>query len=1540
MTLLRRPTTALVAAALLAAGLTATTGTSVPAAAVADTVTWTDTFDGSALDGRWSVVNPDPAHLSVSGGSLHISGQPGDTWQTNNTAKNVVVLDVPAGDFTATAEVSAAVAKVYQGAGIIAWQDMDNYVRSGLTFVGGLSASGTAVETDLETGGSFSAVAFADRPGSSAERLRLQRVGDTLTSSYWDGTAWVTAATTPVAFDTTQVGLYALAAQDGTALPAAFEAFTIEHAAGADVAPTGPFVLQAAGEAPYVVVDGDAVRLTAEQPPATLRLRATTVAGGDGAVALATDQGPLALRDGALVIGAVGEQPAPMRLTDVGGGRVVLRAADGAPYVVAGEGGALVGGAEADAVRFTLSEVGEGTSTLTIDGDGTGAQINDDMFGIFYEDINYAADGGLYAELVRNRSFEFNSSDNTGFTGMTAWQVLDRSGSGTTAVVADDAQRLNAMNRFHLRLTAAAPGDGVRNTGYNNGFALKAGATYEGYVWARSSTAQELTVRLENAAGDATVASAPVALDGTDTWRKHPFTLTATSTTDAARLVVLAGAASVVRLDMVSLMPTDRWVGPVNGTSVLRKDLMDKVAAMDPGFLRFPGGCVTNVGTFRTYEESGFTDRRRTYQWKETIGPVEERPANWNFWGYNQSYGIGYLEYFEMAEDLGAEPLPVVSVGANGCGGAGIPEMHDPELIDRWVDDTVDLIEFANGGTDTEWGARRAALGHPEPFGLDMIGLGNEENTTTFEQNFPAFRDAIAARYPDIEIISNSGPDSSGARFDTLWDFNREQDVDLVDEHYYRDPQWFLENHHRYDSYDREGPKVFLGEYASRGNTLYNALSEASYITALQRNADVVRLASYAPLLANESHVQWNPDAIWFDNDESWETPNWEVQKMFGTNVGDEVVPSTWDGSAQPVRPITGGVFLSTWSTAATYDNVTVTSNETGETLFSDAFADGSQWAPQSGSWAATGGAYAQSSTSVNDARSIPVDAYDQDWSNYTLELDATKTAGSEGFLVGFGATGANDFYWWNLGGWNNTRSVLQRATGGTAGEVKALENRGVTTGQTYRVKVVVEGTHIELWLDGELQMEYDQPAPPADVHQVVTRDERTGDLVAKVVNTSTSPARTRVDVTGAGVEGTATVTTLTGAPGATNTKADPDRLTPRTREITGIGESFVYEFPASSVTFIRMRTTDAVAPTVDRLAVEGEGVGGWYAEPATVLVGASDDRRVARLEVSVDDGAWTTIDGDQGRVQVSGDGLHTVAVRAVDAAGNVGAVRPLTVGIDATAPVTRATWDPAARTVTLDAADAGAGVDRVEVRVGDGAWSTYAAPLQVGASATTVGFRAVDRLGNVEQPGTLPVPAAGAQQAATATAVVAADDPVRLGRSARFEVGVSSSTGTPSGAVTLVGRAGTLARATLAGGRAVLVVDTTALGAGRHTLTVRYAGDAAHAASEDTVTVEVSRAASRTSVAVEPRATPRRAVVTVRVRSAVDADGTVRVSVRGPGRAKAVTRTVRLREGRGRLVLRGLARGTHRITATYAGSGDVAPSRDRAVLRVSEVGR
>ncbi|WP_157237083.1 alpha-L-arabinofuranosidase C-terminal domain-containing protein [Promicromonospora sukumoe] len=813
--------------------------------------------------------------------------------------------------------------------------------------------------------------------------------------------------------------------------------------------------------------------------------------------------------------------------------------------------------------------------TLDVDAAAAGTEMSDDLYGVFYEDINYAADGGLYAELVRNRSFEFAATDNASFTGMTGWDVVQRGSAGTAVVESERGEWLNDSNRAYLTVEADGPGVGVRNASYNEGFAIERRKKYDFSVFARAERGQRLTVSLESPDGGTTYASTTVTVNGSDRWKKHTATLTANRTVNDARLVVTGGARGTLRLDMVSLFPRDTWVGPVNGRSPLRADLAQKVAELEPSFLRFPGGCVTNVGTFDTYLESDGADRRRTYQWKETIGPVEARPTNWNFWGYNQTYGLGYLEYFEFAEDLGATPLPVLSVGANGCG-SNIPEMTDDVRIDRWVQDTVDLIEFANGSVRTKWGKVRAALGHPKPFGVRYIGLGNEENTDTFQANFPRFRDAVEAAHPEVTVISNSGPDDAGARFDELWEFNREQGVAMVDEHYYNDPSWFLSNTERYDSYDREGPHVFLGEYASRGNAWSNALSEAAYMTGIERNADLVELASYAPMFANEDYVQWSPDMMWFDNDESWGSTSYWTQKMFMTNTGDRVVPSVHDGPEETPADISGGVFLSTWNTRAAYDDVVVTDNASGDVLFSDSFDDASGWDPQSGTWAVADGEYVQSAGNVTDARSIITDAYAKDWDNYTLELDARKLGGSEAFLIGFAAGGRDDFYWWNLGGWNNTRQALQRADNSSANEVAAVEGHSMETGRDYHVKVVVSGRTIKLYLDGELQMTYTEPTTES-LYQVVTRDERTGDLVLKVVNPYESVARTAVSLAGAKVDPRASVTEMTGAPSARNTKTQPERVVPvesRTRldvSRSGGGSAFTYDFPAHSITFLRL---------------------------------------------------------------------------------------------------------------------------------------------------------------------------------------------------------------------------------------------------------------------------------------------------------------------------------------------------------------------------------
>ncbi|MCA5892518.1 Ig-like domain-containing protein [Isoptericola sp. NEAU-Y5] len=1142
---------------------TATVTVADPGAAPRPDGAWVDQFDGDTLDARWGIEREEASAWSLGDGALTLQSQPGDTYQGDANYENIFMVDVPAGDFVAQTSLAATPVADFQGAGIIAWQDPDNYVRAGLTHATVFADGPVGIETGTETGAVYSST-FAPREGSTGETLRLERVGDELTVWVWDEVDWTQVASTSLAPDTTQVGLYALAAGSAPSHEVVFDYFALVAPEGADVVPDGEFTLQGA-DGRHLVDDGG-FALVDERPLETTGVVATEV---DGGVTLATPGGaPVVRSTDRLTVGGAGDGPAVVRLRDVGGGKIAVLVGD--DVLVEGADGALLVDADAelaDAARLVVVPVSVTEHELTIDADAERTEMSDDLYGAFYEDINYAADGGLYAELVRNRSFEFNASDNASFTGLTAWS---RVGGGDIAVESERDEWLNDSNRYYLTVDSDGT-TGVANSSYNEGVAVTDGESYDVSLWARTPVAQDLTVRVVSADGETTYATGTLAADGSDEWAELTTTLTVDGTANDARFEVVSGASGILRLDMVSLFPQDTWVGPVNGKSVLRKDLAEMVDELNPQFLRFPGGCVTNVGTFDTYLGSDGEDRRRTYQWKETVGPVEERPTNWNFWGYNQSYGIGYLEYMEWAEDLGATPLPVVSVGANGCGST-IGEMHSGDAnFDRWVADTVDLIEFAKGDADTEWGAVRAELGHPEPFDLRYIGLGNEENTDTFQENFPAFRDAVAQAWPDVTIISNSGPDDTGARFDELWEFNREQGVDMVDEHYYNDPAWFLQNDERYDSYDRSGPHVFLGEYASRGNTWGNALAEAAYMTGLERNSDLVELASYAPMFANEDYVQWSPDMMWFDNDESWGSVNYWNQHLFMNNVGDQVVPSNHTGPpADGEGPLDGGVFLSTWATQAAYDDVTVTDNTSGEVLFSDTFSDASQWSPVGGSWEVTDGEYVQSGTTT-DARTVPTGGYDVDWSDYTLELDARKLSGNEGFLVGFAAGGPNDYYWWNLGGWNNTRSVLQRASGGSANEVAAIEGRSLATGQDYHVKVVVSGRTVELYLDGELQLTYTEPAAKS-LYQVVTHDDATGELIVKVVNPGGSTARTAVDVAGGfAVAEQVAVTELVADPSATNSKGDPDAVVPVERTWAGGANEFTYEFPAYSVTFLRL---------------------------------------------------------------------------------------------------------------------------------------------------------------------------------------------------------------------------------------------------------------------------------------------------------------------------------------------------------------------------------
>jgi alpha-L-arabinofuranosidase len=516
--------------------------------------------------------------------------------------------------------------------------------------------------------------------------------------------------------------------------------------------------------------------------------------------------------------------------------------------------------------------------------------ISPNLFGIFFEDINYAADGGLYAELVQNRSFEYSASDHRDWNPLTAWQFTKEGFSYGTMSVETSAP-IHPNNPHYIVLNieeVGREGVGLNNTGFD-GMAIKAGEQYDCSLFAKqlSSNAIPVTVQLKgkkgNLSNEATINS-----DSKD-WKKYTATLTATASDDSAMLVIVAKATGKIALDMISLFPQKTFKNRPNG---LRADLAQTIADLQPKFMRFPGGCLVHG--------DGLDNM---YRWKNTIGPVEQRVEQRNIWNYHQSVGLGYFEYFQFCEDIGAKPLPVVAAAVScqnsggtwrigGTGQKGLPL----EEMNAYIQDILDLIEWANGAPSTTWGAKRAAAGHPEPFHLQYIGIGNEDKITpVFKERFRMIYDVVHAKHPEITIIGTVGPFHSGEDYDLGWNFANEVKVQMVDEHYYEKPEWFMNNLKRYDNYARNASKVYVGEYAAhdvkRRNTLRAALSEALYMTSLERNGDVVTFASYAPLLGRKGHTQWNPNLIYFTGTQVCPTINYYAQKLFANNEGDLYYP-------------------------------------------------------------------------------------------------------------------------------------------------------------------------------------------------------------------------------------------------------------------------------------------------------------------------------------------------------------------------------------------------------------------------------------------------------------------------------------------------------------------------------------------------------------------------------------------------------------------------------------------------------------------------
>ncbi|MFT3753367.1 MAG: alpha-L-arabinofuranosidase C-terminal domain-containing protein [Paludibacter sp.] len=508
--------------------------------------------------------------------------------------------------------------------------------------------------------------------------------------------------------------------------------------------------------------------------------------------------------------------------------------------------------------------------------------ISPDLVGVFFEDINYAADGGLYAEQVQNHSFEYAPSDRAGWNSLTAWDYVAWGfGYGTVSVETSSPVHPNNPHYAVLNIEdVGREGIGLKNSGFD-GMVVKTGEKYNFSVFLRllSENAVPFGVKLYNRKGKL-LGETTLSATSKD-WKKYNATISITQSSDTADLVLLATGKGKVAIDMVSLFPEKTFKNRPNG---LRADLAQAIADLQPKFMRFPGGCLVHGDGLGNM-----------YRWKNTIGPVEQRIAQKNIWGYHQTAGLGYFEYFQFCEDMGAKPLPVVAAAVScqnsggtwrigGTGQKGIPQAEIPE----YIQEVLDLIEWANGPVTSTWGAKRAEAGHPKPFNLEYIGIGNEDKITPeFKERFKMIHDVVKAKYPQIKVIGTVGPAPDGEDFEQGWKFANQENVPFVDEHYYMKPTWFIANQKRYDSYDRSKSKVYLGEYASQGNSLFNAIAEAAYMTSLERNGDVVRLASYAPLLAKAGHTQWNPDMIYFNNTMLYYTPNYHVQKLFSTNQGD-----------------------------------------------------------------------------------------------------------------------------------------------------------------------------------------------------------------------------------------------------------------------------------------------------------------------------------------------------------------------------------------------------------------------------------------------------------------------------------------------------------------------------------------------------------------------------------------------------------------------------------------------------------------------------
>lgn len=733
-----------------------------------------------------------------------------------------------------------------------------------------------------------------------------------------------------------------------------------------------------------------------------------------------------------------------------------------------------------------------------------------DLFGLFFEDLNHAADGGLYAELVQNRDFEFDAIDHPSYHYLTGWEL-----TGEVRVELCEKDPPFPHNPHYITVNANQ-GEGLINDGYGAGIVVEAGQGYRLVMWARCVTPMEVKVSL--AGDDCTVSL-------TSTWQKHERVMYPSETSKGTQLRITAAQSGTFCLAFVSLMPLDTWKGRSNG---MRKDIAQALYDMKPKFLRFPGGCLTHDGQLNPDARDG------VYHWKRTLGPVENRPARRNNWGYHQTMGLGFYEYFLFCEDIGCEPLPVI----NG----GVDPHHrrfaEGMLLEQYIQDAVDLIEFAKGDAKTPWGSVRAQMGHPMPFPLHYLAIGNEEIHEQFHQNMERFSAAIRAKDPSIRIIGSAGPVVHGKPHEMGWAYARGQQLDYVDEHYYQSPAWFLTHWDHYDSFPADGPKVFLGEYASWSNTMESALAEAAYMTGLQR-APAVGLACYAPLLCHADYINWNPNMLWFDGYRIVKTPNYHVQSMFMRHQGDWSVPVEATGnalSAPLLKTIAGKIRILSDDTAVRLSHISLASGGK-KRIFPDC------------------------SLSADGQLSLGEIAGD-----FSLRFCLERTDGQKGVLVRFGETDDQNYHQWTVGGWQNSDSGIDTRENGW-GSCLTQSNLSLQSNRTYYLTLTVRGLEISTAVDGqEMNRITERPLQYKPLYLAASVESNTGDVILKAVNVQKQDVSANISVPCCAC----TEEVLCALPESANTLDEPEKVIPHVKLHSGLENGMRHVFHGYSVTILR----------------------------------------------------------------------------------------------------------------------------------------------------------------------------------------------------------------------------------------------------------------------------------------------------------------------------------------------------------------------------------